>query len=86
MDTNEELVQSTRERETDRINSVNSDLYEFKMNDAISIHVVDGLSGKISPINFENLVESDLFVDKSLFIKQVLDSSSTEVIITRPRR
>jgi len=35
---------------------------------------------------FEGLITRDIFVDKSLFIKQILTDSSKNILITRFRR
>jgi len=37
--------------------------------------------------NFKKVIsESDVFVDKSLFIKEIIDSGDEAILITRPRR
>jgi hypothetical protein len=38
------------------------------------------------PTSFESLVKKDVFIDKSLIIKEVLEDSSDHILITRPRR
>ena len=41
----------------------------------------------ISTVDFPSMAgECDIFVDKSLFIQEILDSSYTSLLITRPRR
>jgi len=40
----------------------------------------------LEPATFKKLVTNDLFVDKTLFIKDVLNCSSDHMLITRPRR
>ena len=86
MNSNEELEKIERERETDRIDSIEGDINDFKINTARSIHVKNNFRVETDPIDFENLVKLNTFVDKSLFIKQVFDSESRSVAITRPRR
>ena len=39
-----------------------------------------------SPHSFAILVEKDVFIDKSLFIKDVIEDDSEHILITRPRR
>ena len=37
--------------------------------------------------NFKRVAsESDVFVDKTLFIKEIIDSTEEAILITRPRR
>ena len=41
----------------------------------------------LGPSGFKNLIaESDVFVDKSLFIKEIIDSGEKAILITYPRR
>ena len=84
MNKNEELMQIARQ--IDKTNPTEGDINEFKFNPVGSIHVKNNFLVDPDPNNFENLVKSSIFVDKSLFIKQVFDSDSRSVVITRPRR
>ena len=47
----------------------------------------EGLKFVTNPDTFANLItKSDIFVDKSLFIKEILDDSQHANLITRPPR
>ncbi len=49
--------------------------------------MAENLKIAISPNTFKDAVtEHDIFVDKSLFIKEVIDSVERAILITRPRR
>jgi len=39
-----------------------------------------------SASSFEELTEVDIFIDKSMFIQNILNDSSESILITRPRR
>lgn len=75
------------------IDNVPFELYlKLKYNDSQEISEKYQINTKKSytyacnPKSFKNLVASDIYVDKSLFIKEIIDSSSAFMIITRPRR
>ena len=51
-----------------------------------TIHVINKLSLPTSSPTFYDLVKSDGFVDKTLFIKEVIEDYSKAILITRPRR
>ncbi len=67
----------------DKTRAIQEELAQLQIS---PLRVKKGLKFATDPDTFERVVTSDIFVDKSLFIKEIIDSSADHILITRPRR
>ncbi len=67
----------------DKTRAIQEELAQLQIS---PLRVKKGLKFATDPDTFEGVVTSDIFVDKSLFIKEIIDASEDHILITRPRR
>ena len=78
---NENILSNSHNANDSKDDIVESNLIESNKQNERKILKIASVSN-----TFKSLVTYDIFVDKSIFIEEILDFSKENILITRPRR